>query len=72
MKILTIDGYAFKDLNKNGKLDPYEDWRLGDKARAEDGVRAVLNAAGNNVEVAAKWNNSVQAFAKNQEIIPGS
>jgi len=57
-------------LNKNGKLDVYEDWRQDDKAPAEDGVRAVLNAAGNNVEVAAKWNNSVQAFDKNQGIIP--
>lgn len=34
--ILTVDGYAFKDLNKNGELDPYEDWRLSDQARAED------------------------------------
>ena len=25
VSILTVDGYAFKDLNKNGKLDPYED-----------------------------------------------
>lgn len=28
VEILEVDGYAFKDLNKNGKLDPYEDWRL--------------------------------------------
>ena len=26
--LLEIDGYAFKALNKNGELDPYEDWRL--------------------------------------------
>lgn len=26
--ILEIDGLSFKDLNANGKLDPYEDWRL--------------------------------------------
>jgi len=26
---LVIDGgFAFKDLNRNGALDPYEDWRL--------------------------------------------
>ena len=24
----TIDNYQFKDLNRNGKLDKYEDWRL--------------------------------------------
>ena len=23
-----MDGYQFKDLNANGALDPYEDWRL--------------------------------------------
>ncbi len=28
IKLLTADRYAFKDLNKNGKLDKYEDWRL--------------------------------------------
>ena len=36
VKILTIDGYAFKDLNKNGKLDKYEDWRLTSEERAKD------------------------------------
>ncbi|WP_211235798.1 glycoside hydrolase family 3 protein [Psychromonas aquimarina] len=25
--IITVDGYQFKDLNKDGKLDVYEDWR---------------------------------------------
>src|SRR5512137_416194 len=24
--LLTVGGYQFKDLNANGKLDPYEDW----------------------------------------------
>ena len=36
VKILTIDGLAFKDLNKNGKLDRYEDWRLPVAERAKD------------------------------------
>lgn len=36
VKILTVDGLAFKDLNKNGKLDAYEDWRLPADARAKD------------------------------------
>ena len=26
--LLHVDGLTFKDLNKNGALDPYEDWRL--------------------------------------------
>ena len=34
--ILTVDGLHFKDLNKNSKLDRYEDWRLAPEARAED------------------------------------
>ena len=34
--ILTIDGLKFKDLNKNGKLDAYEDWRLPMDVRAKD------------------------------------
>ena len=34
--LLQYDGYAFKDLNQNGKIDVYEDWRLDDKTRAVD------------------------------------
>ncbi|WP_411273027.1 glycoside hydrolase family 3 N-terminal domain-containing protein [Daejeonella sp.] len=36
VKLLTVDGYAFKDLNKNGTLDSYEDWRLSADVRAND------------------------------------
>lgn len=36
VKIITVNGFAFKDLNKNGKLDKYEDWRLPVDARAKD------------------------------------
>jgi beta-glucosidase len=36
VKILTADGLAFKDLDKNGKLDKYEDWRLPVDERAKD------------------------------------
>lgn len=36
VQILTIDGQHFKDLNKNGTLDPYEDWRLSFDERARD------------------------------------
>lgn len=35
-KILEIDGLKFKDLNKNGALDPYEDWRLTPTERSAD------------------------------------
>ena len=35
-RLLESDGLRFKDLNRNGLLDPYEDWRLGADARAQD------------------------------------
>ena len=36
VKILTVGGKQFKDLNKNGKLDKYEDWHLPVDERAKD------------------------------------
>jgi len=36
VKIIEQNGYFFKDLNKNGKLDPYEDWRLPVDVRAKN------------------------------------
>ena len=35
-KIIEVDGLQFKDLNGNGVLDPYEDWRLSPEERAKD------------------------------------
>ncbi|MDH3496110.1 MAG: beta-glucosidase, partial [Gemmatimonadota bacterium] len=34
--LLTVDRFAFKDLNRNGALDPYEDWRRSADERATD------------------------------------
>lgn len=34
--IVEVDGYAFKDLNGNGSLDVYEDWRKPALERAKD------------------------------------
>ena len=34
--VLKVDGKEFKDLNRNGKLDPFEDWRLTPEARTAD------------------------------------
>jgi beta-glucosidase len=36
VKLLTVDRLAFKDLNRNGKLDIYEDWRKTAEERAKD------------------------------------
>lgn len=126
IQLIEDGGYAFKDLNKNGKLDVYEDWRNSPEDRAkdlaaqlsteeiaglmlysahqsipgnsrpghfmsstyndttleasglksydltdqqkkflgEDNVRAVLVTQVESPEVAAKWNNNVQAFVE--------
>lgn len=37
--LLSQEGYQFKDLNRDGKLNPYEDWRLAPAQRAEDLIR---------------------------------
>jgi len=34
--VLTVDGLKFRDLNRNGQLDPYEDWRLSPEVRSAD------------------------------------
>jgi beta-glucosidase len=34
--IVHSGGLAFKDFNRNGKLDPFEDWRLSPVQRAKD------------------------------------
>ncbi|WP_245862133.1 glycoside hydrolase family 3 protein [Georgenia soli] len=34
--VITVKGREFKDLNDNGKLDPYEDWRKPVDERVED------------------------------------
>jgi len=52
--LLKKDGYIFKDLNKNKKLDKYEDWRLDSKTRAQnladlmvkDGRKGIKSIAG--------------------------
>jgi len=39
--ILEVDGFAFKDLNRNGELDAYEDWRLPAEERIADLVKKI-------------------------------
>src|SRR5688572_33004870 len=36
VKIIEVAGLKFKDFNKNGKLDGYEDWRLTASERSKD------------------------------------
>ncbi|GAB3944551.1 glycoside hydrolase family 3 protein [Corynebacterium tapiri] len=35
-ELLTVDGHSFRDLDGDGKLTPYEDWRLSPQERAAD------------------------------------
>lgn len=34
--VLSVDGLYFKDMERTGKLLPYEDWRLPARERARD------------------------------------
>jgi len=34
--VLVVDGLRFRDLNRNGQLDAYEDWRLSPELRSVD------------------------------------
>jgi len=44
VELIAVDGYAFKDLNQNGELDAYEDWRLSNEERAADLVAQMTGA----------------------------
>jgi beta-glucosidase len=39
--LIRVDGLLFRDLNRNGKLDIYEDWRLPAQVRADSLVAAM-------------------------------
>lgn len=41
--ILTINGFTFSDLNKNGKLDRYEDYRLSTQDRIQDLIKQMTD-----------------------------
>ena len=36
LNLITKDGLKFKDMDKSGQLEPYEDWRLSAEVRARD------------------------------------
>ncbi len=43
-KVIVQDGLRFRDLNGDGKLNPYEDWRLTAGDRADDLIRRMTVA----------------------------
>lgn len=68
LPLISQDGYQFKDFNRNGTLEPFEDWRRSADARASDLVgrmnlaekagammhgTLVLDAAGTAIDLAA-------------------
>ena len=75
--ILEVDGLKFKDLNKNGTLDVYEDWRQPVEARVEDiysqmtveekaGLLFCTNTSlSNAVDMIQKWHQTCQLFNLN-------
>jgi beta-glucosidase len=42
--IITVHGLKFRDLDRNGRLTPYEDWRLSPSRRAADLLRRMTPA----------------------------
>ena len=46
IKKITVNGKPFKDLNGNGKLDPYENWSLSDEVRVKDLVSKMMFGEG--------------------------
>ncbi len=76
--LLTIGGLAFKDHDKDGELDVYEDWRADPKDRAEDlaskltieqiaGLRYLAKDPGVSAETfEPDLNNFVRSFLGNQ------
>jgi len=54
LPVLTIDGLYFKDIDNDGELDAFEDWRLDARTRAEALVSVLTNE-----QKAAYWFNNM-------------
>lgn len=48
--VLSVEGMSFRDLNKNGRLDPYEDRRAPVEARIDDLLGQMTEAVRNQKE----------------------
>lgn len=62
--IITVDGLRFRDLDRNGALTPYEDWRLSPQQRAADlvGRMTLEEKAGSMVHPALTNAEQVKRF----------
>lgn len=77
VKLLEVDGWAFKDLNRNGVLDPYEDWRLPQEERIKDLVQRMsvediggLMLYSSHLAVSSKQDAFSQMFGGNYDGLP--
>ena len=60
--ILTLDGLRFRDLDKDGELTPYEDWRLTADERAADLVQRMSPEEQAGLLMHASLTNAGQAY----------
>lgn len=70
VKVLAVDGLKFKDLDKSGKLEPFEDWRLTPQERAADLVKRMTleEKAGVMMHGSAPTANSPIGAGKNYDL----
>lgn len=67
VRIIVSDEQAFRDMNGNGRLDPFEDWRLSPEKRMADLRRQVgpfyeINTEGPSVFSSGKADNPFQVI----------
>ena len=64
-KFITVGKQQFRDFNKNGKLDVYEDYRQPAKKRAEDLLRQ-MTMEEKLVQLQCPWMGKAKLFKKNK------
>ncbi|MFN7935733.1 MAG: glycoside hydrolase family 3 N-terminal domain-containing protein [Bryobacteraceae bacterium] len=67
--VMKVDGLAFKDLNRNGGLDPYEDWRLPLEKRVSDLLaRMTLEEKAGLMQITSFQAGSVEDYVNQRHI----
>ena len=67
--LLKIKNLTFKDLNRNGSLDPYEDWRLPVGKRAADLLsRMTMEEKAGLMQIASFNANALADYINNRNI----
>jgi beta-glucosidase len=68
LKLIQVDRYAFKDLNRNNLLDQFEDWRVDFKTRAASIVKEITTNQMMGIKMNPFGIGSVNADALDDEI----